>query len=342
MTSFHNNIPLFDAPSLSDIYMSDVDDDNLSHGSSSAGSSVFPIYSAMPLQNDSFIADMPEQSRSKIQMTQLPSISNAQCSNNLPRRTQMPSHSYRTKKNHHPSPGNDPPGYDRTHPLDMTRFIYTAPYLIKEETPPNAPTIPTTPTKKDLKKSSPPSPKTNQYLQQRRMHLCVIFLTCMFLLLGVSVAVVGHKLFEGEEESTASLEKEGSLAAVPIDLPDNIFRTPTVSPTVIQGEPSILPTTAVPSISLYTMSPTIDLQELATTTRQPIAPPTLQPTLLPTRTPTRPPAPTSQPIRLTPPSSAPTRTPRTFRPTRAPVSSPAPTEPSVVPDKKAKEQKRQK
>lgn len=353
MTSLQRSPP-FDEPSLSDIYMSDGDD--LSEGSvaSSAAGSLFQIYHAMP-QNDTLIAEMPAESLSKIHMTQSQSISNVQ-RNSLPQAPQQQNTRMRSPcSKHKQRQGNDPPGHDPTPNLNMTRFIYAVPEL--QEMPSSAPTLPT---KKDCTSRSR-LPKTGHpYLQQRRMHLCVIFLTFMFLLLGITVAVIGHSMYQGEEPTTATassvFEKEGSLIqAVPIDLPNTIsIRSPTLSPSSEMESLSTAPSVVSDTRSPIAM-PSSGFGELATAI-EPTFPPSPRPTLWPTRSPTH--QPTETLTLQSPPTGEPTRAPRTPRPTSAPVRSPArpelssaPTaspvkaaftpDPTFVPGKKAKGEKRQ-
>jgi hypothetical protein len=344
MTNRQTALPLFDEPTLSDIYMSDMeedDDDDLSDDSmaSSAVEGAFPVQ-RMSQQNDSLLAELPAKSLSMIQTVPSPMKTT-----NRHHRSRRSRHSYRRQQ---PSPGEDPPGYEASSTLDLTRFIYTLPDVHEEE-PSKASTMP-----KDPKLIDP-------YVQQRRLHLCVIFLTCMFLLLGITVAVIGSTIYQEEEVPTATsasaaLEQEdgGSLPAVPIDLPDNLFsvRPPSLSPS--RGD------TTFPSALKDTIVPTA-MPSLREVTR-PVAPPSRRPTLRPTRTPTMQStqSPSSPPpilelleVQVSPPSRAPTRAPVTARPT--PVRSFAPTPRRVewtpapveetfeptVPAKKPKGEKRQ-
>jgi hypothetical protein len=320
MTNRQTALPIFDEPTLSDIYMSDIDDDDddLSDESiaSSTAEGLFPIQHT-PQQNDSLIAEMPAKSLSMIQTMPSPVKTPNRHRHKTQHRMRSSRHSYRRQQ---PSPGEDPPGYEASSTLDLARFIYTLPDVHEEE-PSKASTMP-----KDRKSTDPIDP----YVQQRRLHLCVIFLTFMFLLLGITVAVIGSTIYQEEEVPTATaasaaLEQEGgSLPAVPIDLPDNFFRVrpPSLSPS--RGAASL------PSVWVDTIAPTAMPSLRVSEATPPVAPSSMRPTVRPTpapviqstEKPSSPPILEPLEVQVSPPSRAPTRAPVTARPT--PVRSFAP------------------
>lgn len=324
----------FDEPSLSDIYMSD-DDDFLSDDSVA---SVFAINSAMPQNEESsfLIAEMPAQSVSKIQQTQSEiisqaksKVSNAQKASQRPHQARISFHRSNNSNNRNNKKEHSPEN-NMYNDSNIRHFIQDP-----QETPSNAPTTPT----KHTSFSRSIESKT-EFHRQRRIHLCVICLTFLFLLLGITVAVIGHIASQHSNEPATTFQR-GGLKVVPITLPNSTTvatQTPTVSPV---AEPTMAPSVFDDAPGLNNVdqvalrNPTLMDVSTLFPTHMPTNIPTMTPTLLPTPVQTPP-----TPVRTSRPTSVPTRSPMdaTVQATLTFVQTTV--EPTATPGKKHKGNKR--